>query len=236
MIMVWSFTALRWALMLKHALAVCSFEDTESSLSTQLEVGLINDAQTIFMYNVKLDGGIVTTLYYIIEVTGATTKRFTIFEADRQQNHLGFDDYLCPARRQVTGAVERYDVESRSESLRHMPMAGLASAVQVEDIFVIIHGRALLQYDPHEDKYIRICSLPYKSGNCSTVVRMVVRYTSLESVRGRWSTSFGHLIEELLEWTQLPYTSEKKKACCVPSLRETLFNIINLFMHLMFPV
>ena len=229
----WSFTAPMGSDVPKHALAVCSFEDTESSFI--YAIGGWADGKRCSndfeVYNVKSDVWELLPPFTISRrLLGAVaTKRFvyTFGGCIDNSNHLGFvDDESLARSGWVTGAVERYDVESQSwESLRHMPMAGPASAVQVEDdIFVIIHGRALLQYDPYEDKYIRICSLPLQEWYCFDCCSYGSKiYITGGSVRGRWSTAFFAFDRRTLEWTQLPdMMRERRRAACAIIKRKTV--------------
>ena len=131
-------------------------------------------------------------------------------------NHLGFTE----GERQWMGygAVERFDVETQAwQRLNDLPLSGPTSAVSVhEEIFVIVHGQALLKYDILEDSYIRVAILPLKHWYCFDCCSYGSKiYITGGSVEGRWSTAFFSFDLKTLAWTRhADMQRERRRAAC----------------------
>ena len=221
----WSFAAPMAASMPKHALAVCSFEGDESSWIYAIG-GWANGkwcSSDFEVYDVGSDvWGVLPSFTIPRRLLGAVATKEHVYifgGCIDNSNHLGFNEKEALSRDGwVTGAVERYDVEKRVwQRLRDLPLAGPASAVRVgEEIFVVIHGRSLLQYDPLDDKYTRVASLPLPQWYCFDCCSHGSRiYLTGGSVSGRWSTAFFAFDRNTLQWTQLPdMRRERRRAAC----------------------
>lgn len=215
----WTLVAPMAAPMPKHALAVCSYGERIYAVGGWAN-GKCNSSD-FEVYDVAFNKWIVLPSFTVPRrLLGAVATQTSVYVfggAIDNSNHLGFTEGE-ESNGWVTGAVERFDVETQAwQRLNDLPLSGPTSAVSVhEEIFVIVHGQALLKYDILEDSYIRVAILPLKYWYCFDCCSYGSKiYITGGSVEGRWSTAFFSFDLKTLAWTRhADMQRERRRAAC----------------------
>ena len=117
-----------------------------------------------------------------------------------------------------TNTAEAYDPVSNSWSyIAPMPAAGGASAASVLPfVFVFLHGKYVLRYDPKTNEYVKLSNLPLLDWHCFdvAVVPNTTHILALGGVtNGRWCKDMFRYDASDDTWTQLPSMRTARRRC-----------------------
>lgn len=116
-----------------------------------------------------------------------------------------------------TNVLEIYDVASDSWSTGcPLPHSGQTSAIAILDfIFVVVHGKCILRYDPLENTYTEISNqLPNKSWFCfdMTVINNKI-YFHGGNIEGKWSNCLWKYCPFENKWVELAPMQKVRRRC-----------------------
>mmetsp|Transcript_82810 Transcript_82810/g.162343 ORF Transcript_82810/g.162343 Transcript_82810/m.162343 type:complete len:363 (+) Transcript_82810:45-1133(+) len=117
-----------------------------------------------------------------------------------------------------TNTAEKYDpVTDKWSYISPMPAAGGASAASIQPfVFVFLHGKYVMRYDPKEDTYVRLSDLPLPEWHCFDVVSVPnsTHILALGGVtNGRWCKNVYRYDASNDSWLQLPSMRTARRRC-----------------------
>jgi len=120
-----------------------------------------------------------------------------------------------------TDTAEEFDPLSNTwRRISSMPAAGGASAVTLLPfIFVFLHGRGVLRYDPATDTYLRLSALPLPEWHCfgattaAPLVGSTLIYVHGGISNGSWSNAMFAYDAAQDAWTEMPPMTKARRRC-----------------------
>eukprot|EP01032_Pedospumella_encystans_P026658 gene26658-30127_t len=117
-----------------------------------------------------------------------------------------------------TNSAEFYDpITNEWRVIASMPAAGGAAAATVFPfLFVFLHGKYVLRYDPVTDEYLRLSDLPLPDWNCFDVVTVPNTTHILVHggvTNGRWCNDMYQYDAAKDEWTKMPSMRTARRRC-----------------------
>jgi N-acetylneuraminic acid mutarotase len=117
-----------------------------------------------------------------------------------------------------TNTAEGYNPSTNRWSfIAPMPAAGGASAASIAPfVFVFLHGKYVLRYDPQTDTYIKLSALPLPEWHCFDVIAVpgTTHILALGGVtNGRWCKKVFRYDAASDAWTALPSMRTARRRC-----------------------
>ncbi|ETV78349.1 hypothetical protein H257_07927 [Aphanomyces astaci] len=126
------------------------------------------------------------------------------------------DDHEDKDKKWYTDAVESYNASTNAWTrLAPLPTPGPCSAVTVGAfIFVFLHGKSVLRYDPAADTFTTLAPLPLAEWFCFDAKALGhTVYVNGGITKGVWSKAF-YLYDTLANtWTELPSMQTARRRC-----------------------
>jgi len=134
-----------------------------------------------------------------------------------------------------TNSAEVYDPTSNDwRCISPMPIAGGTSAVTIHPfIFIFVHGKYVLRYDPVKDNYLRLSNLPIDEWHCFDVAVLHPHCASTfifvhgGIVNGKWVKPLFRYCAASDKWKQLPSMKSARRRCASAIIYSHEVEIVN---------
>ncbi|KAF0689088.1 Aste57867_19360 [Aphanomyces stellatus] len=203
----------------RHALAVVYMETTKSIYCVGGWVNGSKCSPVLEKYDVTADSWTTCTPMDVPRrLLGATA-----FDGKLYVFGGNSDDHEHTEKKWYSDAVECYDPATDAWTRKAaLPTAGPCSAVSVGAfIFVFLHGKSVLRYDPSKDTYTVVADLPlpgwfcFDAKACGNDV-----YVNGGIANGVWSKAF-YVFDTLSSmWTELPSMQTARRRCAAALVHE----------------
>jgi Kelch motif len=224
----------------RHALAVVSLETTREFFTTQQKVvpftekhGSLKELEKlglpegvvplVFVIGGWIDGTVCSADVEVYDVmTDSWHSAAPLTVPRRLHGATALDNKIyvfggnCDDGVWYTAAVECYDLSTNSWTKRKdLPQPGPTSAVAVgQYIYVLMHGKRIVRYDPRTDDYMNLAELPLKEWFTFDVTTSgSVIYVHGGATMGVWSKAFYSYDVLTNEWTELPQMIRQRRRC-----------------------